>query len=141
MNSAILSSLLLLISTLAVPLVAQRQPVCRGPDSISAALISELGRYASSRSGGDAAVRDSLRLPAIPADRLHLEHLESVCSKANAAYRRHLANSGGIGFSDRVYVVRIGRAFAVLDPDLHYGQPGNWSVVIMDRSFRPMAVY
>ena len=141
MNSAVLSSLLLATPTLALQLVVQTRPVCRGPDRTSAALIAELGRYSSSSRGGDAAVRDSLRLPAMSADQLHLEEHEEICSKANAAYRRRLADSGGIGYSDRVYVVRIGRTLAVLDPELNYGEPGNWTVVIMDRNFRPLAVY
>jgi hypothetical protein len=72
---------------------------------------------------------------------LRLEQLEQVCLKANAAYRHRLADSGGKGFSDRVYVIRIGRTYAVLDPELNYGKPGNWTIVILDRRFRPLAVY
>ena len=104
-------------------------------------MISELGRYASANSGDDAVVRDSLRLPPTPAAELELVQLERICLKANTAYRLRLANSGGKGFSNQVYVVRIGGTYAVLDPDFNYGKRGNWTIVMMDRGFRPLAVY
>jgi hypothetical protein len=137
----LLSGILGVVTTLVLPPSGQAQRVCRRPDSTSAALIAELARYSSATRGGDLVVRDSLRLPATPAAQLRLAQLERVCTKANTAYRRRRENTGGTGFSDRVYVISIGRTSAVLDPGLNYGQPGNWTVVILDRKFQPLAVY
>jgi hypothetical protein len=120
---------------------AQVLPVCRAADSTSALLISELGRYTSDTTGGNRAVRDSLKLPVLAANQLVLVTSESVCKKAKNAYQNDRAGTGGSGFTGRVYVVKIDTRYAVLDPGFNYGEPGNWTVLILDSHYQKLAVY
>jgi hypothetical protein len=66
---------------------------------------------------------------------------ESVCKKANATYQSTLGGTGGTSFSGRVYVVKIGTVYAVLDPVFNYGNPHNWVVEIQDSRFRKLSLY
>jgi hypothetical protein len=88
---------------------------------------------------------DSLRLPFVPANELKLVADERTCRKANQAYQAELQNTGGSGFSGRVYVVRVGTSYAVLDPALRYGAeygaPDFWTVLITDSNFKPLAIF
>jgi hypothetical protein len=129
------------LGTLLVAAPASAQSVCRPADEASALLIKEMGRYSSATNGDDRVVRDSLRLPSVPASELALVTSESVCKKANATYQTTLGGLGGTPFSGRVYVVKIGAAYAVLDPALKFGDPDNWVVEIQDSKFKKLSLY
>lgn len=111
--------LALLVGAVGGPRLASSQTVCRPADKVSASLIHELARYSAATTGGNAVVRDSLRLPYTPAAQVVLVTNESVCKKANAAYQADRAGKGG-GLSGRVYVVAVGNTYAVLDPSYRY---------------------
>jgi hypothetical protein len=134
-----------LIAILAILAVATGDasalPVCRGADVESLRLIATLGRYTSDTTGGNMRVRDSLRLPALAASQVVLVTTESVCKKANAAYQSSVAGTGGTGLTGRVYVIKIGDRYAVLDPGYNYGESGNWTVVILDSHYNYLATY
>jgi hypothetical protein len=133
------SPLLLSILGLVQPL--QGQSVCRSADSTSAALIRDVGRYSSATAGDDKTMRDSLRLPLTSPSQVVLVTTSSICQKANTAYQTAVSASGGTGLSGRVYVVKVGQTYAVLDPNYNAGQPGSWSVVIFDSKFRELSSY
>ncbi len=130
-----------LVAALCRPVPGWSQGVCRAADSTSAELIAEVARYSAATHAGDIAVRDSLRLPAVPANQVVLVTQDPVCKKANVAYQADRAITGGSGFSGRVYVVKIGTTYAVLDPSFSYGRPDNWTVVIMDSRYRTLSVF
>ena len=129
---------LVLATSLAVH--ASAQSVCRPADQASADLIEEMGRY-SSASGGDAAVmRDSLRLPSVPRSQVVLVTNESTCKKARTTYETSLSTPG-FTFSGRLYVVKIGTVYAVLDPTFNIGDSTNWIVQIQDSRYRQLSLY
>jgi hypothetical protein len=65
-----------------------------------------------------------------------------VCKKVKAAYEAGLTARGGSGFSGRVYVVKSGSTYAVLDPDHHYqGRTNNWIIMIMDDRYRTLSLF
>jgi hypothetical protein len=119
----------------------QAQTVCRPADATSAALIQELGRYSSATFGGDKVMRDSLHLTATPASEVVLVTSESTCKKANAAYQTAVTGSGGTGLTGRVYVAKVGQVYGVLDPSYNAGEPGSWTVIIVDSRFTPLSSY
>jgi hypothetical protein len=119
----------------------QAQTVCRAADSTSAALILELGRYSSATSGDDKAMRDTLRLPLTSASDVVLVTKETTCQKANTAYQTAVNGSGGTGLSGRVYVVKVGNVYAALDPTYNAGEPGSWTVIILDARFKELSSY
>ena len=46
----------------------------------------------------------------------------------------HATTQGGTGLSGRPYVIKIGTAHAVVDPNYHWGpDPGWWLIVTADR--------
>jgi hypothetical protein len=93
-------SSLLFGALLVFPPAAGAQTVCRQADTLSAKMIGELARYSSTTDRHDAVVRDSLRLPSVPANQVQLVTQESVCKKANAAYQAS-NSSYGTGFRER----------------------------------------
>ena len=139
MNRLSYLSLLFLLSGVLRP--AQAQTVCRLADSTSAGLIGELGRYSSSTTVDAMAMRDTLRLTPTPASQVVLVTKETTCQKANTAYRTAVSGSGGTGLSGRVYVVKVGQVYAVLDPTYNAGQPGSYTVVIFDSRFKELSSY
>jgi len=118
------------------------QSICRPADANSATLIAYLGRFSSATSGGDSASRVALKLPVVPADQLALVTQEATCRKGLTAFEDAVAAQGGSGLSGRVYVVKIGTVYAVLDPDYHWGpDPGYWNVVIVDSKFKRLSAF
>ena len=135
---SLLLSALLLATSLSLP--ASAQSVCRPADKASADLIEEMGRYSSAPAGDAAIMRDSLRLPSVPRSQVALVTNESVCKKAKATYQTSLSTPGHT-FSGRVYVVKIGTVYAVLDPTFNLGDPTNWIVQIRDSRYRQLSLY
>jgi hypothetical protein len=66
---------------------------------------------------------------------------EAVCKKAKAAYETEFSGQGS-SFSGRLYVVKAGSTYAVLDPDYHYhpSRP-RWSIMIMDDRYRKLSLF
>jgi hypothetical protein len=91
----------------------------------------------------DALVRDSLRLGAVSSpSEVVMVTQESVCKKARDAYQADLVGLGGSAFSGRVYVVKSGTTYAVLDPDFHYqGRTDNWIIMVMDARYRKLSLF
>jgi hypothetical protein len=117
------------------------QAVCRPADQTSDDLIKELGQFSSATAGDNKIVRDSLRIPLVPAANLTLITSETVCKKARTTYQSTLGGLGGTPFSGQVYVVQIGTVYAVLDPALRFGDPNHWAVQIQDSHFKKLSVY
>ena len=135
---AVLASLL--VAGLPVS-AASAQIVCRPADQTSAHLINELGHFSSATTGDNKVVRDTLRLPLVPAANLTLVTSETVCKKARTTYQSTLGGLGGTPFSGRVHVVQIGTVYAVLDPALRFGDPNHWAVQIQDSHFKKLSGY
>jgi hypothetical protein len=118
----------------------QAQSVCRTADANTALLISFLGRYSSATAGDDPASRDLLKLPSAPVSQLSVVTQDATCRKAKATYEAVATAEGGTGLSGRVYVIKIGTVFAVVDPSYHWGpDPGWWKVVTMDSKFKKLS--
>src|ERR1700741_4373905 len=99
-------SLTLLNLALSVDLAAQS--VCRAADHQSDVMISIATRYATATANsGETVVRDSLRIPSVPAKEISLVTSNAICSALNTAYQSDLAGVGS-GFTGHVYVVKIG---------------------------------
>lgn len=120
--------------------VAQaQQPVCRLADRNSELLLRDMIRYATSTDPDVTAVRDSLRMIPVPASQVSLVADQEVCTRASAAYQQYYEGVA-FGFSGRVYVIRVGMRYAVLDPDYPTSiRNPPWHVVITDSVFRPLA--
>jgi hypothetical protein len=114
--------------------------VCRGADLTSQILIENVAQYTSASTSPQTSVRDSLRLPSVPANQVTLVTHELTCVKARDAYNAALPR-GTSPFSGRVYVISTGNRFVVLDPDYHYSAAGNWSIVVFDSNWKKLSVY
>ena len=104
-------------------------------------MITQLARFSSTTDRHDAVVRDSLRLPSVPANQVQLVTTESVCKKANAAYQAS-NSSYGTGFSGKVYVVQIGTVYAVMDPAfIISAQRPIFTTLILDSRYGVLSVF
>ena len=132
---------MLALSALVFAAPALAQSACRAADSTSAALIAELTKYAGATSGDNKTVRDSLHLPLTSASGVGLVTTAATCRKARAAYQAKFANTGGGAFSGRVYVIKVGNVYAVLDPGFKYSNPEVLTVQIVDSRLSHLANY
>ena len=98
------------------PSVVLSQTVCRPADTQTATLQLDVGRYSAATAGDEKIVRDSLRLPFVPQNQITVVSQEATCRKAKDALQSALANTGNNTFSGRVYVLKVGTAYAVVDP-------------------------
>jgi hypothetical protein len=119
----------------------QSAPACREHDHGAVLLLARIRFYTEAQEGDNAIVRDSLRLPSMPASAVHLIADEAVCYRAARAYfgllHRNLDTVSG-----RVYVVQAGDRYAVVDPAWSYSlQRRHWLVAILDQEFRPLAYF
>lgn len=110
----------LALGVCAVLLAPPAEAQCRGQDSTSTNLIYDVAGYTTATDSLTRAVRDSLRLPSVPASQVVLVADSSVCRKAASAYQSQLAGQGLGGFTGSVYVVQAGTTYTVLDPGYHY---------------------
>ena len=124
------------------PTGAGAQTICRPADSLGAEFKAEMSRYSDPVHPGEFVVRDSLRLPPTPAAQVVFVAQEATCKKARDAYQRELAGSGGGAFSGSVYVLKVGTAYAVLDPGFKYDPDSeNWVIVIMNSQFKKLSMF
>jgi hypothetical protein len=133
----------LLSATLMLTGSADAQTVCRPADSLGNTFLAHIARHSAARNATDAMVRDSLRLGAVSGpSQLVMVTQEAVCKKAKAAYETEFSGRGGSSFSGRLYVVKAGSTYAVLDPDYHYrpNRP-NWIIMIMDDRYRKLSLF
>jgi hypothetical protein len=114
-------------------------PYCR-PFDDTREVQHELERFSQAISGDNVIVRDSLRLPNGGVIVQTLE--ETICRKANTAYKSALSGHGS-GFSDQVVVIKLTRSggFAVYDPEYRYGTRPVRTVVIFDSRWRMLSMY
>ena len=130
---------LLALGALGMQVAQAQQPACRLADQNSGLLLRDMIRYATSTHPEAAAVRDSLRILPVPASEVRLVADQDVCMRASTAYQQYHEGVAS-GFSGRVYVIRVGTRYAVLDPDYPTSiERPPWHVVIMDSEFHPLA--
>ena len=131
-------------AVLAVAMLGSRhlagQSVCHPADSTSAILVTHLLNFASATDGPGYAMRDSLRIPRAPTNRVALVAQEAVCKKARDAYAADRAGKGVGGSSGRVYVVSIGTVYAIVDPAYHYGALNDWTILIVDSRYTRLSL-
>lgn len=112
--------------------------VCRPHDATAERVRLRLARYALANHPDDEAVRVNLGLPR--SSQISVITSESVCKKADAAYRTELTGTGQGGFSGQVYVIQVGTTYAVFDPAYHWGpDPGYYTVVVFDSRWRKLS--
>jgi hypothetical protein len=141
MNTALLF-VLMLLATSGATTTLWAQSVCRPADSLGALFKQEITRYSAPSTADELAVRDSLRLASANPTQVVLATQEAVCKKANAAYKAKLTDTGGSGFSNRVYVLQVGNTYAVFDPAFTYDSSlGYWTIVILDSRYKPLSVF
>jgi hypothetical protein len=127
---------------MAFPSQVSSQSTCRGADSLGGKFRGQIARYSAPVRPDERVVRDSLRLGAAAASTVVLVSDEAVCRKANTAYQNAVAGPGGSPFSGRVYVVKSGTTYAVLDPDFHVdNRTDNWIIVIMDSKYKKLSLF
>lgn len=131
-----------LIALWTIPLTAQTS--CRGADQTSRAMIAVLARYATAEPGSlEAEARDSLRIPKARPEGIALVVDQRTCGEAATAYRADLRNQGGRGgFTDTVYVVRIGTrqpAYLVHDPGYLYHSAVAATYTLFDHHWRRLS--
>jgi hypothetical protein len=96
------------------------QTVCRAADDSSFDLIEMIRTYALATDSIGKATADSLGIPAVAsAASIRLVTRESVCRSANSAYQA-AATGARQTLSGRVYVVQVGSAYVVWDPQYRY---------------------
>jgi len=123
---------------------AGAQSACRPQNWLSTFMTEELTRYVTATGGDNAAVRDSLHLPAAAANAVQLVASDSLCALASAAYS--LDRQGiGAGLSGQVHVVKIDTVYVVLDPDFDNqpvaGRPKASVTIVFNSSWQPLARY
>jgi hypothetical protein len=112
--------------------------VCRPHDATAERVRLRLARYAIPNHPDDETVRAKLGLPQTA--QISVVSSESVCKKADAAYRAELTGPGQGGFSGQVYVIKVGTTYAVFDPAYHWGpEPGYYTVIIFDSRWRKLS--
>src|SRR5678816_3593015 len=85
---------------------AGAQSACRPQNWLSTFMTEELTRYVTATGGDNAAVRDSLCLPAAAANAVQLVASDSLCAGASAS--DSLTRPGiGAGLSGQVHSVKI----------------------------------
>jgi hypothetical protein len=115
------------------------QSTCRPADEKSAVLISWLGMKSTATKGDDLLARTYLKLPLVAANELSLVTQDDTCMKARPAYEVVANAEGGTGLSGKLWVVKVGEVFAVVDPGYHWGpEPGAWKLVVMDSTYKTL---
>lgn len=143
MRTSALLTFALLGATMARPAPLPAQTVCRPADSLGSRFLAHVARHSAPSNATDATVRDSLHLGAVSSrTEVVIVTQESVCKKARDAYQASLGGAGGSPFSGRVYVVKSGTTYAVLDPDFHYqNRTDNWIIMVMDARYRKLSLF
>lgn len=128
------------VLVVATPPAAFSQTVCRPADTQTASLKLDVGRYSSATAGEEKIMRDSLRLPLVPANQITGVTQEATCRKANAALQSLFANTGNNTFSGRVYVLKVGNSYAVVDPVYrHDPNIPVGPILVLDSHFKPLS--
>jgi hypothetical protein len=122
---------------------ADAQAVCRAADSLGSKFLAHIARHSAAKNPTDALVRDSLRLGAVSSpSQVVMVTQEAVCKKAKAAYETEFSGRGGSSPSGRLYVVKAGSTYAVLDPNYHYNPSRpRWIIMIMDDRYRKLSLF
>ncbi len=97
--------------------------------------------WATAASGPYAENRTILKLPQATATQVSLVTSESICKKARDAYQAFFAGQGGSAFSGRVYVVKVGTAYVVVDPAHHYGDSRTYTSAVFDSRYRHLSTF
>lgn len=110
----------LVIACLAAPVASAQTTVCRAATDESGYMLNVVRLYALTTEPVGQAARDSLRIPAVSsASAVVLITKEATCKSANTAYQA-AATGARQTLSGRVYVVQVGTAYVVWDPDYVY---------------------
>ncbi len=91
---------LMLLATSGATRTLWAQSVCRPADSLSALFKQEITRYSAASTADELVVRDSLRLASASPSQVVLATQETVCKKANAAYKSKLDLAPGSSLDD-----------------------------------------
>jgi hypothetical protein len=88
-------------------------------------------------------LRDSLRIPYVPAADVKLVTQEATCTKARDAYNAEVAAPAAfVPPVGRVYVVAMGSgAYAVVDPAYRYSARSFWTIHIQDSRHETLSWY
>lgn len=122
------------------PSAGLSQTYCRPADTQTETLKLDVGRYSSATAGDEKIVRDSLRLPYVPQNQIAVVTQEATCRRAKDALQAEFANTGNNTFSGRVYVLKIGTAYAVVDPAYrHDPNIPVGPILFLDSKFKPLS--
>ena len=94
---------------------------CRPRDETAGWLLERARDWVSPQDSVGAALADSLRVPRARRSQVQWIIDPAICARAAEAYRQTSGRPEGV--SGRVYVVRAGQVYIVLDPDFSH-QPG-----------------
>ena len=114
---------------------------CRGPDSTSAAFVAAVRRYMGTSEAPIAAARAGIGLVNIDPAQVTLVTDTRVCQKAARAYAAKVSGTGS-GLTNRVYVVKAGPRYVVLDPGYHYHPTvGMWLYMVLTDKFAWVSMF
>ena len=120
--------------------VAEAASVRRPADSQALTLKQDIGRLSSATGVDNQIVRDSLRVPFVPANQVTLVSQETTCKKANTAFQSFFANTGNRTFSGQVYVLQVGTVYAVIDPAYRHDPASPVGpILFLDSRFKPLS--
>jgi hypothetical protein len=91
---------------------------CRAQDENAGWLLERARSWVAPADSTDAAMADSLRVPRAPIASVQWVADPAICARAAEAYR--LTSGRPEGVSGRVYVIRAGQVYVVLDPEFSY---------------------
>jgi hypothetical protein len=103
---------------------------CRAADDSSFDMIEMIKTYALASDSIGKATADSLGIPAVAsASAIQLITKEATCRSANTAYQA-VATGARQTLSGRVYVVQVGAAYVVWDPQYRYSTSADLDVYV-----------
>ena len=111
---------------------------CRQPDEKAGWLLERVQHWVAPTDSDEAAMADSLRVPRGALNEISWILDGALCARAAAAYRETSGRPEGV--SGRVYLIKAGKVYVVLDPEFWY-QPGSqlYTMAIFDRRWHLLA--
>ena len=134
-------ALLLLATGCATLIRARATSACRAQDENTEWLLERARSLVAPTDSVGAAGADSLHVPRASASSVQWVFDPAICARALAAYRATSGRPDGV--SERVYVIRAGQVYVVLDPEFAYlpGRPVElYTTAIFDADWRLLSL-
>ena len=117
---------------------AQQSSACLPTSDTLATDLRRIIRHIADPNGSSSVKesRDSLRIPATTASQVIFVSDKTVCRRAADAYRANSTADASFAPSGRVYVVKAGQTYSVVDPAYHYRRQPDVTIMTFDTKWR-----